>query len=258
MLVVILGGKREESTTWRGFSSSTSHWDAMLRGRLLVAQPAGSGAALSVAEAPWVRQCCPPARGHHRAGTEQPFTAPNPPHSSWHPEPGRDPAKTAELQVLTSPALPQFLPSSQDLRSSHPHPSCSDILQLPPLCPRLEKKIKEHPELPAAALPSASGQAQPHRPRHVRAQQGLGPDLFPPKLTSLFTFSESFLHHSASTCHKPTPSALTDLATLSTPWSCSSHQCVAGRNKMKVLFPPLPSLHPSFCFHHRWPSRNCK
>lgn len=117
-----------------------------------------------------------------------------------HPEPGPNPArcwlwwkpKTSGVHELRSPALPRFLPSPQDLHSPCPHPSCSDTLQLPPLCPRLEKKIKEHPELPAAALPSASGQAQPHRPGHVRAQQSLGPDLFPPKLTSLLPFSEPF------------------------------------------------------------------
>lgn len=166
--------------------------------------------------------------------------------------------KASELHVLSSPALAPFLTSPQDLRSLCPHPSCSDILQLPPLCPRLGKKRKDHPELPAAALPSASGQAQPHRPGHVRAQQGLGLDLFPPKLASLFTFSEPFFHQSACPCHKPTSCAPTDLATLSTPWSYSSHQCGAGRSKMKVLFPPLPSLHPSSCFHHRWPSRNFK
>lgn len=144
-----------------------------------------------------VRQCCPSAWGHHHAGSQQPFTAPLAPE---HPEPGPDPArcwlwwkpKTSGVHELRSPALPRFLPSPQDLHSPCPHPSCSDILQLPPLCPRLEKKIKEHPELPAAALPSASGQAQPHRPGHVRAQQSLGPDLFPPKLTSLLPFLSPF------------------------------------------------------------------
>lgn len=247
----VLWAKREER--WRGFSSSTSHWGAVLRGRLLVALPGGSSAALSVAEALQAQQCC-----------EQPLTAPLAP--PGHPQPARDPAgcwlwwrpRTSGIHVLKSPALAPFLPSSQDLRSPCPHPTCSDNLQLPPLCPGLEKERKEHPELPAAALPSASGQAQPHRPGHVRAQQGLGLDLFSPRLTSLFTFSEPILHHSASAYHKPTPSASTDLATLSTPWSCSSHQCGTGRSKIKILFPPLPSLHPSSCFHHRWSSRNCK
>lgn len=50
LLVGMLGGKREGSTTWRGFSSTAPHWDAILRERPLVAQPGGSSAALSVAE----------------------------------------------------------------------------------------------------------------------------------------------------------------------------------------------------------------
>lgn len=176
-------------------------------------------AALSVAEPLQCPAELSPARGHPHTGSEQPpapFTAPNSPPSSWAPllgilpaaGSGGSPSRPSELHVLRSAALPRSLPSPQDLPSPCPHPSPSDILQLPPLCPGLEKKRKEHPELPAAALPSASGQAQPHRPGHVRAQQGLGPDLFPPKLASLFTFSQPFLHHSAPACRKPTPSAL--------------------------------------------------
>lgn len=101
------GGKREESTTWRDFSSTTCHWDAILRGRLLVAQPGGSSAALSVAGS----GSAVPQHGVTTLSTlSGPAQLPNPLAPPGHPEPARDPAscwlcwkpETSGLQVAST------------------------------------------------------------------------------------------------------------------------------------------------------------
>lgn len=159
---------------------------------------------------------------------------------------------------LRSPVLTQFLPSPQDLCSlcSCPQPALTLSGRIHFTTDGRRKLRSTQSHLWQLSPPPPSG-AQPHCPGHLREQKGLGLVPFLPQLTSLLPFSSRLC-----TTRFPLATKHPQLHTQPLrpfpppPRSCSSHRCVAGRGKMKALRSPLLSLHPPFCFHHPWPSRN--
>lgn len=186
------GKKRGKHHFWRGFSSTTSHWAAVLRGRLLVAQPGRSSAALSVAvplQGPAVLSPALP-----QAGSERPsFTAPNSPHSSQLPSQLPTPLTAPNSSHCSK--LPSLL---QTPLTAPNFPHCSQLpSQLPtPLTASDSPHSSQLPSLPldtrslVRVLPGA-GSAEAQNMRAPRAQIS-SPAPIPPLPARLaFTLSPS-------------------------------------------------------------------